>query len=270
MNYDEYAEKMINIPPVLNLGIRKYGTWFYHPSQYATAVRIEDAVLNNSVIKLPEKVQDANGNDLTLRNFSRNIFRDKTNLTDIIFPSSIESIPKGAFSGCRNLRRVTIPKKIRVIEEGTFAGCESLTDIYYYLIGDEVCYFDKGIHGSDDGFYFDHDSRYSWDCLDLNISIPFKPGDVVTVDGRPFCEPKHVLLLEVGDDCCGVWAMYKKADGSWDTGAVKHGTVYDICRYSMLSPLYRMKKYDDVLTGDERILEEISRAIKKMELVSTQ
>ena len=92
----------------------------------------------------------------------------------------------------------------------------------------------------------------------------------MTVDGCPFCEPKHVLLLEVGDDCCGVWAMYNKADGSWGTGAVKHGTVYDVCRYSMLSPLYRMKKYEDVLTDDERILEDISIAIKKMELVSTQ
>ena len=92
----------------------------------------------------------------------------------------------------------------------------------------------------------------------------------MTVDGRPFCEPKHVLLLEVGDDCCGVWAMYKKTDGSWDTGAVKHGTVYDIGRNGILSPLYRLKKYEDVLTDDERILEDISIAIKKMELVSTQ
>ena len=131
MNYDEYAEKMINIPPVLNLRIRKYGTWFYHLSHYATAVRIEDGVLNNTVIKLPEKVQDTKGNDLTIINFSRNLFRDTTNLTDIIFPSGIESIPGGAFSGCVNLRRITIPKTIRKIEEGTFAGCESLTDIYY-------------------------------------------------------------------------------------------------------------------------------------------
>ena len=149
-------------------------------------------------------------------------------------------------------------------------GGQLFNSFTYYLIGDEVCYFDKGIHGSDDGFLFDHDSRYSWDCLDLNISIPFKPGDIVTVDGRPFCAPRHVLLLEVGDDCCGVWAMYKKTDGSWDTGAVKHGTVYDIGRNGILSPLYRLKKYEDVLTDDERILEDISSAIKKMELVSTQ
>ena len=31
-----------------------------------------------------------------------------------------------------------------------------------------------------------------------------------------------------------------------------------------------MKKYEDVLTDDERILEDIGSAIKKMELVSTQ
>lgn len=131
MKYDEYVERMKDIPPVQELEIRKYGTWFYHSSRCASVVKIEDDVFNDPVFKLPEMKQDANGNDLTLINFSRNIFRDKTNLTDIIFPSSIESIPKGAFSGCKNLRHITIPKTIRIIEEGTFAGCESLTDIYY-------------------------------------------------------------------------------------------------------------------------------------------
>ena len=141
----------------------------------------------------------------------------------------------------------------------------------YYMIGDEVCYFEKGEYATNNKYCkCVHYGNYSWNCLDLNIRIPFEPGDIVTVDGRPFCAPRHVLLLEVGDDCCGVWAMYKKADGSWDTGAVKHGTVYDIGWHGMLSPLYRLKKYEDVLTDDERILEDISSAIKKMELVSTQ
>ena len=83
----------------------------------------------------------------------------------------------------------------------------------------------------------------------------------MTIDGRPFCEPKHVLLLEVSDDCCGVWALYQKADGGWNTGAVKHGTVYDIDRHGMLSPLYRLKKYEGTLEEDERILEDISKTI---------
>lgn len=195
MNYDEYAEKMINIPPVLNLGIRKYGTWFYHPSQYATAVRIEDAVLNNSVIKLPEKVQDANGNDLTLRNFSRNIFRDKTNLTDIIFPSSIESIPKGAFSGCRNLRRVTIPKKIRVIEEGTFAGCESLTDIYY-----------EGTRQQWEGVKITH-AQYEWEFGDL---IPGTPVQELTGERYMIIPGNEALYCANIHFRCDLSKLYQK------------------------------------------------------------
>ena len=135
----------------------------------------------------------------------------------------------------------------------------------YYLIADEICYFEKGLYTDEEEFYSSSDLNYSLHCIDLNISIPFKPGDIVTIDGRPFCKPKQVLLLEVCDDCCGVWALYMKADGSWDTGAVKHGTVYDIGRNGRRAPLYRMEKYDGILSEDEQILENISAAIKKQE-----
>ena len=131
MKYEEYIEKMRDISPIHDLVVKRAGTWAYHPSRYANVVRIGESEFNNPVIKLPEKARDAKGNDLTLISFNRNLLRDKTNLTDIIFPSCIESIPGGAFSGCVNLKRITIPKKIRVIDEGTFAGCGSLTDIYY-------------------------------------------------------------------------------------------------------------------------------------------
>ena len=114
----------------------------------------------------------------------------------------------------------------------------------YYMIADEICYFDKGQYLDDDGFYCHSDVHYSWEGVNLNISIPFKPGDIVTIDGRPFCGIKHVLLTEVGDDCCGVQAIYKRLDGQWDVGAVKHGSVYDYYTHPMLSPLYRLEKYD--------------------------
>ena len=42
------------------------------------------------------------------------------------------------------------------------------------------------------------------------------------------------------------------------------------CKPNVMSLADRMKKYEDVLTDDERILEDISSAIKKKELVSTQ
>lgn len=142
----------------------------------------------------------------------------------------------------------------------------------YYLIADEICYFDKGLYESETGFLFRTDGHYSRNCIDLNISIPFKAGDVVVADGRPFCEPKPVLLLEVSDDCCGVWALYKKTDGSVDTGAVKHGTVYDAGRDVMLSPLYRMRKYEGEpdCDGVKMVLEELGRVIANTKDAETE
>ena len=128
----------------------------------------------------------------------------------------------------------------------------------YYMVTDEICYFDKGLSMSDHGFYCDSDGHYSWDGINLNISIPFKPGDIVTIDGRPFCGIKHVLLTDVGDDCCGVQALYKRANGEWGVGAVKHGTVYDRYDKPMLSPLYRLEKFVGEKTADDYFLESIS------------
>ena len=142
--------------------------------------------------------------------------------------------------------------------------CGELFQLYtYYLIADEICYFDKCLYEDEDGFCFHSDDRYSRGCIDLNVSIPFKKGDVVIIDGRPFCEPKPVLLLDVGDDCCGVWALYKNTDGSAATGAVKHGTVYDAGRAVMLSPLYRLRKYSEThdYDGVKMVLEELGRTI---------
>jgi len=131
MKYEEYVERMKNASPIQDIEIKRNGTWFYHTSRYASVVRVGEDEFSNSVIKLPEGAKDAIGNDLMLAGFNRNLFRNRTNLTDIILPSSIGSIPKGTFSGCLNLRRITIPGRVRVIEEGTFAGCGCLEDIYY-------------------------------------------------------------------------------------------------------------------------------------------
>ena len=131
MKYEEYVERMKNASPIQDIEIKRNGTWFYHTSRYASVVRVGDGEFSNLVIKLPEEAHDANGNILTLAGFDRDLFRDRTYLTDIILPSSIGSILGEAFSGCSSLRRITIPKGVRVIDEGTFAGCSCLADIYY-------------------------------------------------------------------------------------------------------------------------------------------
>ena len=107
-----------------------------------------------------------------------------------------------------------------------------------------------------------NDYCYSWDNIHLNVDIPFEPGDIVTVDSIPFAKPQNIVLLEVGSDCCGVQALYRNEAGEWDTGAVKHGTIYPEVM-AMISPLYRMRKHTGPLEDSEKQLEAASHKIKK-------
>lgn len=112
----------------------------------------------------------------------------------------------------------------------------------YYLIADQVCYFEKNTEMDEIGLCgFCYDDRYSWDTIHLNIDIPFQPGDVVIANSMPFAKPQTIELLEVGSDCCGVQALYRNEAGEWATGAVKHGSIYPEGMMTMISPLYRME-----------------------------
>lgn len=78
--------------------------------------------------------------------------------------------------------------------------------------------------------------------VNLNLPIPFKPGDIVALDCRPFAPVKPALLLAVSDDCCGVQMLFEH-DGMlnmdiYDTAALKHGHGYkDAWDHEYLHPL---------------------------------
>lgn len=123
----------------------------------------------------------------------------------------------------------------------------------YYLIGDEITFFEKK----------KRDPNYHWiwrtehydgasGSRNPNLPIPYQPGDIVTVNCLPFAPIKHVLLLEVGSDCCGVSALLLREDGKWDTGALKHGHCWGTYR-PMLSPLYRIRS-SNMLSREELAL----------------
>lgn len=85
---------------------------------------------------------------------------------------------------------------------------------------------------------------------DLNLPIPFKPGDIIALDCRPFAPVKPALLLEVSDDCCGVQMIFEH-DGQinnpvYGTAALKHGhgfTDFRGCEYfHPLSYLYNLQR----------------------------
>lgn len=94
----------------------------------------------------------------------------------------------------------------------------------------------------------------------LNLPVPYQPGDILEVDCRPFI-PKvtYCLITEVGDDCCGVQCVYPCANHKMKFGAFKHGNffeeVYQMPLY--MSPLYRSRIVQKPLPEFYAVLENI-------------
>lgn len=112
----------------------------------------------------------------------------------------------------------------------------------YTLIKDEVCFFTKNIINNDttESEYYRYD-----ESTDLNLPVPFKAGDVVNIDCRPFAPVQQVKITETGDnhDCCSLQAeFYDKKEKGYKTGAVKHCFIFDNGYRPLLSPLYRISK----------------------------
>ena len=84
----------------------------------------------------------------------------------------------------------------------------------------------------------------------LNLPVPYQPGDILEVDCRPYI-PKvaYCLVTEVGDDCCGVQCVYPCANHKMNFGAFKHGNFFEEA-YPMplyLSPLYKSRIVHETL-----------------------
>ena len=56
-------------------------------------------------------------------------FKDCSNVTSILIPSSIKSIGINAFENCSNITETTIPEGVTLIGNNTFLGCEKLASV---------------------------------------------------------------------------------------------------------------------------------------------
>lgn len=144
-----------------------------------------------------------------------------------------------------------------VVEKWEPDGSGRLKNHYdYTIVNGEVCYF-----------YCDTLSRWEYEAFgesrNLNLPVPFVPGDLVTVDCRPFAPVSHGVILEVGDnqDCCCLQMLFRQNDGAWDTGAVKHGHIFPGGCSLELSPLYRLASFKGELPQEERMLEKVSQYV---------
>lgn len=143
------------------------------------------------------------------------------------------------------------------VEKWSPDGAGELKNDYDYTVfGTEVCYV-----------AYNDSPRWDWPGFstdrDLNLPVPFQAGDIVTIDCRPSAPVSHAVILEVGDnrDCCCLQALYRNDDGTWDTGAVKHGYVLPNHHAPEISPLYRLASFRGQLRSEEQLLEQVSRYV---------
>lgn len=106
-----------------------------------------------------------------------------------------------------------------------------------------------------------------WGSRDLNLPVPWKLGDIITIPVTPFSEKRTALILEIGDnwDCCSVQVMYVTEDGDIEEGALKHADQLHDGKKLLISPLYSAKKYTEKLTGKNELLRNIQFVLKSCE-----
>jgi len=78
--------------------------------------------LNSGVIEIPQK--SPAGDDVT----AIKDFRDCVNITKVILPEKIQSLPNYAFAGCINLESIEMPG-VQRLGISSFHGCEKLTSV---------------------------------------------------------------------------------------------------------------------------------------------
>lgn len=127
----------------------------------------------------------------------------------------------------------------------------------YIVVNGEVLYFEKGAY---EGLCL---SNLPYSSVNLNLPIPFHPGDIVRLDCVPFAFRANAVLLEVGNNsgCCSVQAMFRNENGTWSVGALKHSHVFPNFYEPLFSPLYRLSTVQEELANEEKILEEVSQFV---------
>ena len=120
----------------------------------------------------------------------------------------------------------------------------------YIIVRDEIIYVSIYKREPELEVYYNE-----YDSENLNVPVPFKPGDILEFDGFPFGPKSHVLITEIGDnwDCCSVQGFALNDGGEWDIGAVKHGMV-GLDYSPKISYLYSAKPYDGPLEPEEQLM----------------
>lgn len=77
----------------------------------------------------------------------------------------------------------------------------------------------------------------------MNLPTPFKPGDILHIDCRPFAPKTSVVVIDsrVEFDCCYPQCEYVDKNGDKKYGALKHSHIFKEDVVETVSPLYNLK-----------------------------
>ena len=101
MNFREYEEIIRNVLYTDTLEYKMAFMWL-RPEIVPLCVT-SIGKRGSDIIRIPGRVINEYGSNVPVVAFSHQAFSEKSNITDIILPNSIERFPNGAFEGCTGL-----------------------------------------------------------------------------------------------------------------------------------------------------------------------
>lgn len=142
----------------------------------------------------------------------------------------------------------------------------------FYIFKGEICWFEElRADRQKNGlvYYMPEDKEFFAGALDLSFVTPFRPGDIVNIDCRPFGPPLHALVVE-GRQHYDYWfpqVLFRiPYTDYWQLSSLKHKRFYkdaELTHYCPpLSPLYRLRMVrEDELSEDDELLIKISKEL---------
>ena len=151
----------------------------------------------------------------------------------------------------------------------------------FYIYNGNVCWFEKkrpDVQENGNTYYMPASKRFTSGWRDLNRSVPYRTGDIVSIDCRPFGPPFHAVIVESAEayDCCFPNMTFKVPyTDNWRIASLKHKRFYkdaEISSYCpMLSPLFRLRRVEpEEMTDEDRDLMLISKALEGDEARASQ
>lgn len=136
----------------------------------------------------------------------------------------------------------------------------------YFIYGGDACWYEEKVAEKQDNgniYYMKKHSDNLVGELDLNLRTPFKTGDIVLIDCRPFGPPFHAVILESQNqfDCCFPNIVFNiPYTNDWRCTPIKHKRFYKDVEWGSycpkLSPLYRLRTIlpNEMTAEDEALL----------------